>query len=138
METSEQVKTFNDFYNKLLKPSPAFDNRGRYEKCSQYWNSIDEAERLGICQLIEAKLRAGDFVNPNPCFAMSDAMQEYEERMAKDQQPKKREPTNYNDGKHTLDSKTQYVTAKWNGRYGLYTAEEAEAFGMEDRKAFRV
>ncbi len=103
---------FNDFYCKLLHPSPAFDNRGRYEKCAKYWNSIDEAEQQGICQLIETKLEAGEFVDPNPCFAMSDAMQEYEKRLAKEkQQQKQREPTNYNG--RGLKHGVKYVIAKY-------------------------
>lgn len=121
---------FNDFYCKLLHPSPAFDNRGRYEKCAKYWNSIDEAEQQGICQLIEAKLEAGEFVDPNPCFAMSDAMQEYEKRLAKEkQQQKQREPTNYNG--RGLKHGVMYVIAKYKGIYGTYTLAEAKEFGLE-------
>lgn len=121
---------FNDFYSKLLKPSPAFDNRGRYEKCSKYWSSIDEAEQQGICQLIESKLEAGEFVDPNPCFAMSDAMQEFEKRLAKEKQPKKtREPKNYNG--RSLVPGEQYVIARYKGAYGMYSLEDARTFGME-------
>lgn len=121
---------FNDFYCKLLHPSPAFDNRGRYEKCAKYWNSIDEAEQQGICQLIETKLEAGEFVDPNPCFAMSDAMQEYEKRLAKEkQQQKQREPTNYNG--RGLKHGVKYVIAKYKGAYGTYTLAEAKEFGLE-------
>jgi len=122
---------FNDFYCKLLHPSPAFDNRGRYEKCRMYWNSIDEAEQQGICQLIEAKMEAGEFVDPNPCFAMSDAMQEYEKRLAKEQQKKKREPTNYNG--RSLKQGVAYVIAKYKGAFGTYSLAEAKEFGMEQK-----
>ena len=127
----EQPWTFNDFYCKLLNPTPAFDNRGRYEKCAKYWNSIDEAEQQGICQLIEAKLEAGEFVDPNPCFAMSDAMQEYEKRLTKELQKKKREPTNYNG--RNLKQGVTYVIAKYKGAFGTYSLEEAKEYRMEGK-----
>ena len=125
--------SFNDFYCKLLHPSPAFDNRGRYEKCAKYWNSIDEAEQQGICQLIEAKLEAGEFVDPNPCFAMSDAMQEYEKRLAKVRAKPKKEPTNLNGNSRidTLIKTVPLVSAIYNGRPGIYTLEEAKEYGMD-------
>ncbi len=125
--------SFNDFYCKLLHPSPAFDNRGRYEKCAKYWNSIDEAEQQGICQLIEAKLEAVEFVDPNPCFAMSDAMQEYEKKLAKAQKQPKKEPENLNmTAKYeTMVRKVPLVSAAYNGGFGIYTLAQAEEYGME-------
>ena len=95
----------------------------------KYWNSIDEAEQQGICQLIETKLQTGEFVDPNPCFAMSDAMQEYEKRLAKEKQKKKREPTNCNG--RGLKQGVKYAIAKYKGAYGTYSLEEAKEFGME-------
>ena len=86
----EQPWTFREFYDKLLNPSPAFDNRGRHEKCYKDWCAMDEAERQGICKVIEEAQSNGDYVDPNPCFAMNNAMQEYEKRLAKaKKQPKK-------------------------------------------------
>lgn len=129
MEEVRQIWMFNDLYGKLLKPSAAFDNRGRYEKCRQYWNAIDAAEQQGICRLIEAKRQRGEYVDPNPCYAMSDAMQEYEKRQAKVQQKPKREPENYNG--RCLKRGVQYVVAKYRGAYGTYSLEDAREFGME-------
>ena len=129
----EQPWTFNDFYCKLLHPSPAFDNRGRYEKCAKYWNSIDEAEQQGICKLIEAKLEAGEFVDPNPCFAMSDAMQEYEKRLAKAKKQLKKEPENLNmtSKYNQLERTTPLVSALYKGTYGIFTLAQAEEFGLD-------
>ena len=129
----EQPWTFREFYAKLLNPSLAFDNRGRYEKCAKYWNSIDEAEQQGLCQLIEAKLEAGEFVDPNPCFAMSDAMQEYEKKLAKAQKQPKKEPENLNmTAKYeTMVRKVPLVSAAYNGGFGIYTLAQAEEYGMD-------
>ena len=125
----EQPWTFREFYDKLLNPSPAFDNRGRHEKCYKDWCAMDEAERQGICKIIEEAQSNGDYVDPNPCFAMNNAMQEYEKRLAKEQQKKKREPTNYNG--RSLKQGVEYVIAKYKGAFGTYSLEEAKEFGME-------
>ena len=125
----EQPWTFREFYDKLLNPSPAFDNRGRHEKCYKDWCAMDEAERQGICKIIEVAQSNGDYVAPNPCFAMNNAMQEYEKRLAKEQQKKKREPTNYNG--RSLKQGVEYVIAKYKGAFGTYSLEEAKEFGME-------
>lgn len=125
----EQPWTFREFYDKLLNPSPAFDNRGRHEKCYKDWCAMDEAERQGICKIIEEAQSNGDCVDPNPCFAMNNAMQEYEKRLAKEQQKKKREPTNYNG--RSLKQGVEYVIAKYKGAFGTYSLEEAKEFGME-------
>ena len=45
------------------------------------------------------------------------------------------EPTNYN-GQRTMPKDTPLVTAKYNGRYGIYTAAEAQLFGMTDIKNY--
>ena len=125
----EQPWTFREFYDKLLNPSPAFDNRGRHEKCYKDWCAMDEAERQGICKIIEEARSNGVYVDPNPCFAMNNAMQEYEKRLAKEQQKKKREPTNYNG--RSLKQGVEYVIAKYKGAFGTYSLEEAKEFGME-------
>lgn len=135
MEKVKEKWNFNDFYCKLLKPSPAFDNRGRYEKCSKYWNSIDDTEQQGICQLIETKLETGEYVDPNPCFAMSDAMQEYEKRLAKEKHKSKKEPTNYNG--RTLKAGVKYVIARYKGAFGTYTLAEAKKYRMEIKECPR-
>ena len=67
----------------LLQPSATFDTRGRFESCLARWNSWDEAKRVRIAQQIAAKQQNGEFVHPNPCFAMDDAAQEDEIRQAK-------------------------------------------------------
>ena len=75
-------KTFQELWQ-LLQPSMTFGTRGRYEKCLSYWNAMDEAQRNRIYQHIAAKKQQGQYVNPNPCFAINDAMQEDEYARAK-------------------------------------------------------
>jgi len=67
----------------LLQPSEVFDTRGRYEHCLSLWNRMDAAKQQRIYQLIAAKRQQAEFVNPNPCFALDDALQEDEQREAK-------------------------------------------------------
>ena len=110
----------------LLRPTKVFNTRGRWERCCSDWNEMDEAKRLRIYQKIQTKRQNGEYVNPNPCFALNDAIQEDEQQQAKQKKP---EPTNYN-GK-VLTPGVEYVTAKYNGKWGTYTAEDAELYGME-------
>ena len=124
---------FNDLYGKLLKPSAAFDNRGRYEKCRQYWNAIDAAEQQGICRLIEAKRQRGEYVDPNPCYAMSDAMQEYEKLQAKLMKQTRREPVNLNGTARggTMLEAGKAAIAAYKGQWGIYSVEDVERYGLE-------
>ena len=95
----------------LLQPSETFDTRGRYESCLARWNRWDEAKRIRIAQQIAAKLQKGEFVNPNPCFAMDDAAQEDEILQAK--------------------SKPRKQTLSFNDYYAKYgTTEERDGWHM--------
>ncbi len=129
----EQPWTFREFYDKLLNPSPAFDNRGRHEKCYKDWCAMDEAERQGICKIIEEAQSNGDYVDPNPCFAMNNAMQEYEKRLAKAKKQPKKEPENLNmtSKYYRLERTTPLVSAPYKGTYGIFTLAQAEEYGLE-------
>ena len=70
----------------LLQPSMVFDTRGRYEKCQLIWEALDEAQHQRIYNSIAAKKQNGEFVHPNPCFALDDAMQDDECTQAKKKQ----------------------------------------------------
>lgn len=76
--------SFTAFWQQLHL-SPTFDTRGRYESCLAKWNRWDDAKRLRIAQQIAAKQQKGEFVHPNPCFAMDDAAQQDEIQQAKSQ-----------------------------------------------------
>lgn len=81
----------------LLHPSETFDTRGRYERCFAVWNRWDEAKRTRIYQQIAAKLQNGEFINPNPCFALDDAAQADEMTQAKTAWKKRTQQLSFRD-----------------------------------------
>ena len=81
----------------LLHLSETFDTRGRYESCLAQWSRWDAAKRSQISQHIAAKLQNGEFVNPNPCFALNDAAQWYETEQAKAKALHRPQTLSYND-----------------------------------------
>ena len=86
--------TFIEFWQ-LLRPSETFDTRGRFESCLAKWNRWDEAKRTRVAQQIAAKQQKGEFVHPNPYFAMDDAAQQDEIQQARSKP--RRETLSYND-----------------------------------------
>ena len=66
----------------LLRPSKAFDTRSRYEKCLADWSSMSEAQQKRVFKLLQAK-KDQAALNPNPYFALNDAMQEDEQQQAR-------------------------------------------------------
>ena len=81
----------------LLHLSETFDTRGRYESCLAKWCRWDENKRAQISQHIAAKLQKGEFVNPNPCFALDDAAQWYETAQAKSAAQNRPQTLSFND-----------------------------------------
>ena len=81
----------------LLHLSETFDTRGRYESCLAKWCRWDENKRAQISQHIAAKLQKGEFVNPNPCFALDDAAQWYETAQAKSAAQNRTQTLSFND-----------------------------------------
>ena len=77
-----QIITANDVWQ-LLQPSETFDTRGRYERCLCVWSKLDAAKQSRVYHLITEKKQKGDFINPNPCFALDDAIQEDETQQAR-------------------------------------------------------
>lgn len=133
MDTNEQkMPTISDLWDKLLQPSPTMGTRGRFHKCERDWYGMDDEQRLWVYHHLQ-KLRANGEINPNPCFALNNAMQQYELEQFKLKQAKKREPENLNmTAKYeTMVRKVPLVSAEYNGGFGIYTLAEAEQFGME-------
>ena len=102
--------SFYEFW-KAAKPAKEFSNR--FRAVEREWNN-----RSKIAQ--EAMLRdvtehGGLQAKKNPYFYVVDFV----------------EPEPYNWNGHELDKKKQYVTARWNGRWGLYSVEDARRFGLE-------
>lgn len=132
METIEQTPTLSKLWQ-LLHPSITYDTRGRFHKCESYWYGMDDAQRLRVYRIIESHINNGDGINPNPCYALNDAMQEDEQQQAKLKQLKKKTPTNFN-GSTSYDriiKCERVVSAKYGMVYGVYTLAEAEEFHME-------
>ena len=77
----EKIITMQDLWL-LLQPSATFDTRGRYEKCLSDWSRMDASRQKRVYQLLQLKKTQGG-LNPNPYYALNDAMQEDEQRQAK-------------------------------------------------------
>ena len=105
----------------LLSPQGEFKRRRGV--CERLWQSIGSDAQSKVFETIQNKKAHGEFVNQNPYFAIEDNL------------PTRGEPTNYN-GQRTMPKDTPLVTAKYNGLYGIYTAAEAQLFGMTDIKNY--
>ena len=102
-----------EIYWQTIQPDARYDNRK--EASRQEWEQHPEKHAAIMSWL----RRHGPYPQRNPYFFIQD----FTVRAAKT------EPENWNG--RALDPKKQYVTAKYNGRYGTYTVEDAERFGME-------
>ena len=111
----------------LLQPSKIFDSRGRFERCCRDWSAMDAGKRARVFKIIETKRHNGEYVHPNPCFALNDALQEDEIRQAKIVRP---EPTNYN-GRAFPNEPT--AIALYKGKWGTFTLADIKAFGLKTR-----
>ena len=77
----EEKITMQDVWQ-LLQPSKTFNTRGRYEKCLADWSSMSEAQQKRVYQLLQSK-KEHALLNPNPYYALNDAMQEDEQQHAR-------------------------------------------------------
>ena len=102
-----------DDYWAAIQPDAKYDNRK--EAARQEWDSHPE-KHAPIMRWLKLH---GAYPQRNPYFFIQD----FTVRAAKT------EPENWNG--RALDPKKQYVTAKYNGKYGTYTVEDAERWGME-------
>lgn len=137
MDTNEQKQpTISDLWDKLLQPSPTMGTRGRYHKCERDWYGMDDAQRLWVYHHLD-KLRAKGEINPNPCFALNDAMQHYEQEQYKLQRAqKKREPENLNHkaiGRTMMDNGTAEI-AFYGTSWGVYSKEDIKTFNLLTKK----
>ena len=88
----------------------------------RFWLSLPPEQQAIVSQTIERKVAAGDFVWYNPIRAI-------QENMRRIKQP---EPTNYRG--LVIPTGLKVYSAKWNGSFGMYTAEDIEKFQMEQAK----
>ena len=129
--------TMQDLWQ-MLRPSVTYDTRGRYEKCRRDWNSMDEAQQERVYAIIRAQVENGEVVNPNPCFALNDAMQEDEQRRAKLMKQTRREPVNLNGTVRggTLLETGKAEIAAYKGQWGVYSQEDIKEFNLITKKEF--
>ena len=80
----------------LLQPSKTFDTRGRFEKCQADWCSMSEAQQKRVYQLLQSKKEQAE-LNPNPYYALNDAMQEDAQQQAKAAVQKRHQTLSYAD-----------------------------------------
>ena len=105
-------------YWEAIKPAEQYHNRRAATK--GLWEDDDlcpEEKRQAILVWLQ---KNGPWPLRNPYFFIQDF------------RLKKREPLNWNG--HALEAGRQYVTAKWNGKWGTYTTEDVRDFGMEVRR----
>ena len=138
MDTNEQkMPTISDLWDGLLKPSPTMGTRGRFHKCERDWYGMDEEQRLWVYHHLE-KLRAKGEINPNPCFALNNAMQQYELEQFKLKQAKKREPKNLNltalGGK--MMSTGEAEIAFYGTQWGIYSQDDIKTFNLLTKKEY--
>ena len=66
----------------LLQPTTTYDTRARYEKCLADWKSMSDAQQRRVYELLQSKKKQAE-LNPNPYFALNNAMQEDEQQQAR-------------------------------------------------------
>ena len=104
--------TFEDMW-RLLRPQGEYVRR--INACGAIWRGLAFCRRKHIYETITNLKAQGKYVNPNPLFAITDN--------------DTAEPINYNG--RELDKETQYVTAKWQGKWGTYTIQDVQDFNLE-------
>ena len=104
--------TFDDIWQ-LLRPQGEYVRR--VNACGKIWSGLAFNRRKHIYETISSLKAQGKYVNPNPLFAIQDN--------------DTAEPFNWNG--HTLQPGRQYVTAKWQGKWGTYSIEDVRNFNLE-------
>ena len=85
------------------------------DECLRMWSEMPEWKR----KMLIAKIQDGSWIKPRLDWAIDDF------------DPK---PTDYN--RRELPKDMRLVSAKFNGKFGIFSTEEAKAFGMENVKPF--
>ena len=93
-------------------------SKRNHDATERFWNTLTQPQKDLAYKNIPWKVKEGKFVQYDPIRAIKENIRKY-------QLP---EPVNYN-GK-ALPSEP-VVIAKWNGKWGTYSLEEAMEFGME-------
>ena len=108
----------------LLAPVGEFLYRDR--ACRRLWDTFSPAKRQEIFDRIRTKKQRGEFVNPNPYFAIVNNID--------DQAPAAQPPTNYYG--RVLPSGNTYYRADYLGSRGLYTEQDVLTHHMSNPELF--
>ena len=103
--------SFEDIWS-LLKPKGEYVRR--VNACGKLWSEMAYHRRKYIYETIAGLKTRGEYVNPNPLFAIKDN--------------DNAEPMNYR-GK-VSPAGVRVYSAKWNGKWGMYTREDIETYGL--------
>ena len=123
---SMETNTF-DYIWALLDPQGEY--KRRRQACERLWQGYSIDKQRAIYNGIKTKIRQGEYVNPNPYFAIEDNAI----GMAAKALPAAH-PTNYNGARSMPDE--AMVRAIYNGIGGIYTLREAEMYGMDIKGEF--
>ena len=100
------------FYEFWLAAKPNKEYSNRFRAAEKAWRSRSPiAQQAMLREMVE---QDGLAATKNPYFYIIDF----------------KEPCPFNWNGHVLDKTKRYITAKWNGKWGLYTVEEAERYEL--------
>ena len=114
----EKKITIQDIWQ-LLQPSKTYDTRGRFEKCQSDWCSMDEAQQKRVYRLLQAQKEHGE-LNPNPYYALNDAMQEDEQQQARRAKPEVLSYADYYARYHTTEERDGWHMENPTGNRVIY------------------
>ena len=114
----EKTITMQDLWL-LLRPSKAFDTRGRYEKCLADWSSMNEAQQKRVFKLLQDKKEHAG-LNPNPYYALNDAMQEDEQQQVRKAKPQMLTFNDYYARYGTTEERDGWKMANPTGQQVIY------------------
>ena len=98
-------------------------SKRNHDATERFWNTLTQPQKDLVFRNIPWKVKEGKFVQYDPIRAIKENSRTY-------QLP---EPTNYNG--RGLKHGVTYVIAKYKGKYGTYSLEEAMAFGLEIKQS---
>lgn len=103
--------------------APKGEYKRRYNACRRLWESYPIEQQRYIYTTIRTKKTKGEYVNPNPYFAIED------------NSIPANGPYNWNGDRRIekMMSSGKVVCAKYNGKWGMYTREDVVIFGMEKK-----
>ncbi len=101
-------------------------SRKNHDATYRYWATLEPDQQEYVATVIPQKVQEGKFVQYDPIRAIKENI-----RLRKLSQPAE-EPTNMNG--RALKEGVRYVSALYNGQWGMYTEEDVKKFNLKTRK----